>query len=142
MYSKPIDNLVSYFKNVYRSVSDKLFPKPGGLELALGYAGFSNVHPDRSLIDNKDITNNIHHFAASNVGAYEDKGNGQIVVRRTSGGKSITLDGKKANGQLEIYVGRELSDEGYKPNSANINKISAAIRKSMQKAGIPLIKKR
>jgi len=69
----------------------------------------------------------------SNVGSYEDKGEGQVIVKRNSGGKSITLDGQQANGQLEIYVGRVLSDEGYRPKSSEISKISAVIKKVCKK---------
>jgi len=143
---KPIESLMNYlregYNNIAQTVNKLLTPNPSKLELALGYAGHSNAYQDRPQVGINDNPPNYNVFAASNVDSYEDKGNGQVVVRRTTGRKSITLDGKKANGQLEIYVGRELSDEGYKPKSTEISKISAVIKKSMQRAGIPLIKKR
>jgi len=112
MYSKPIDNLVSYFMDAYRGVSDNikdlLFPKPGGLELAMSYAGFSNTHQDRPHAGIKDNPQNYYSFAATYVGPYENKGNGQVVVTRTTDGKSIALEGINANGQIEIYVKRVL----------------------------------
>jgi len=143
---KPIESMKNYLRegyiNIAQTVNKLLSPNPSRLELALDYAGFSNTHQDRPQNGFKDNIPNYHTFAASNVGSYEDKGEGQVIVKRNSGGKSITLDGQKANGQLEIYVGRVLSDEGYKPKSSEISKISAVIKKSMQRAGIPLIKKR
>jgi len=104
----------------------------------MGYAGYSNTHQDRPHAGIKDNPPNYYSFAATYVGPYENKGNGQVVVTRTTDGKNIALDGKNANGQIEIYVKRVLSDEGYNPNKTDVNKISALIIRSMRAAGIAI----
>lgn len=139
---KPIESAINYlregYNNIAQTVNKLLSPNPSRLELAVGYAGIPNVLPDRLQADIKDITQNYHPFAASNIRDYEHKGRGQVTVRRSSDGKIVTLNGQNAKGAIEDYVRQVLSNDGYKPNSSEINKISATIKKGMQSAGIAI----
>jgi len=109
MYIKPIENLVSYFKDAYRNIGnnikDLLFTKPVGLELAVNGASNNIFHQTRNPDENfQSYDTNIFYANHNNapIGGSESI---SVSASRTHV-KSIDPNEKPRDMSLKEYIER------------------------------------